>query len=157
MFFNDGDQKSDSEKVIGNTGGIYYTNSNNNEIVIDKILETMSKGSGGDSPENDLEALIYAQRKNKSSTELILIADNYSSVKDISLLTQLKVPVRIILCGTDWGIHPDYIEIAYKTKGSLHTIEQDIMKLEKMTNGKTLKIGKYSFVYSNGKFFKKRK
>ncbi len=157
VFFNDGDQKSDSEKVIGNTGGIYYTNSNNNEIVIDKILETMSKGSGGDSPENDLEALIYAQRKNKSSTELILIADNYSSVKDISLLTQLKVPVRIILCGTDWGIHPDYIEIAYKTKGSLHTIEQDIMKLEKMTNGKTLKIGKYSFVYSNGKFFKKRK
>jgi len=155
VFFNDGDHKSDNEKIIGKTGGIYYTASDSTDVIIEKMLETMQNGSGGDGPENDLEALIYAQNKKGTASELILIADNYSPVKDISLLTQLNVPVRIILCGTNWGIHPDYIEIAYKTKGSIHTIEQDIFNLGEMVDGKTLKIGSYEFVYSKGKFFKK--
>ncbi|MBN1253484.1 MAG: hypothetical protein JXR51_11930 [Bacteroidales bacterium] len=154
VFFNDGDGKRDYEKLIGNTGGIYFTDSDSSDIVIGKVLETMRNGSGGDGPENDIEALIYAQKKRNQKEEIILIADNYSPVKDISLLAKLNVPVRIILCGTDWGINPDYIEIAYKTKGSIHTIEEDIMELEKMVDGKNLKIGKYEFVFSKGKFFK---
>jgi len=154
VFFNDGDKKKNNEKVLGKTGGIYYTDSDDNDKIIDVALRAMRNGKGGDGPENDIEALIYAQSIKDSSAELILIADNYSSVKDISLLSQIKVPVRVILCGTEWGIHPDYIEIAYKTNGSIHTIDADIMRLKQMVNGDRLKIGKYSFIYSNGKFFR---
>ncbi len=157
VFFNDGDNKSDYSKVIGSTGGIYYTDSDSADIIIEKMNETMQNGNGGDGPENDLEALLYAQSKKNSFSELILIADNYSPVKDISLLEKLNVPVRIILCGTDWGgINPDYIEIAYKTKGSLHTIEQDITSLGELVNGNTLTIFNQTFIFSNGKFFKQK-
>lgn len=156
VFFNDGDNKPDYSKVIGKTGGIYYTDNDNTDVIIEKMFETIRNGNGGDGPENDLEALIYAQSMKKSFSELILIADNYAPVKDLSLLEQLNVPVRIILCGTDWGVNPDYIEIAYKTKGSIHTIEQDIMSLGDLVDGNTIKIGNQTYIYSKGKFFKQK-
>lgn len=152
-FFNDGDNKPDKQKVLGNTGGIYFTQSNETDVVIDKMLETMRNGSGGDGPENDIEALLSAQSRIRKSSELILIADNYAPIKDISLIEQLHLPVRVILCGTDWGINTDYIELAYKTKGSIHTIEQDLMKIDEMVDGKSISIGNRKYIYSKGKFF----
>jgi len=154
VFFNDGDNKFDAQKIIGNTGGLYYTASNDVDTIISKMFETMRNGSGGDAPENDIEALLFAKIKKKNFSELILIADNFAPVKDISLLEKLNIPVRIILCGTGWGINPQYLEIAYKTKGSIHTINDDILTLGTLVDGKTITIDGKTYTYSNGKFFK---
>ena len=115
----------------------------------------MNSGYGGDSPENDMEALLKAQKKLGTGSEIILIADNYSEVRDMALISKLTAPVHIILCGYEGAINEDYLEIAYKTGGSIHTIEQDIFDLlQKVKNGKfTFQGREYSF--SNGSFYLK--
>lgn len=138
-FFNDGDGKSDNLKVIGSTGGLYHVQASNIENLINTFYRVSAGGDGGDGPENDLEAVLVGMNKYKDFEELILIADNNSCVRDISLLSELDVPVHIILCGTQDGINPQYVNIAYKTGGSLHTIENDIINISsRIKDGKTI-------------------
>ncbi len=152
IFFNDGDRKRQEEKKIGATGGIYITE----EMNMDRLLETMNRamdgGGGADSPENDLEALLEGARMMGEIDELILIADNYSDVRDIELLTQLRAPVRIVLAGVDYGINEDYLEIAYATGGSIHTLEEDIEQLSFLADGEVVRIGAYRYRVNRGKF-----
>jgi hypothetical protein len=159
VFFNDGDNKSDYAKAIGKTGGIYTTQS----IVVDSVVNTMNKamsnGSGGDAAENNIEALIEAEKFVQTSfKEIILIADSYSPIKDLSLLSKLNRPVRVILCGANvfTGFHPDYLWLAYKTGGSIHTIEDDIMNLSTLVQGKIFTIKGRSYKLLNDRFFEIR-
>lgn len=153
VFFNDGDNKDDSKKVIGSTGGIYYQN----QCSYDSLVKTMSRvsaaGGGGDCPENNMEALIKGTKMSKPFKDLIMIADNNAPVKDISLLQQFHTPVHIVVCGSGGTIHPDYLQIAYKTGGSVHTMEEDITNLAKLMDGEVIHIGHYSYRLQNGKFY----
>lgn len=151
-FFNDGDSKSDGQKIIGETGGMYYCDKCREDSLADVMIKAMVGGSGGDSPENDMEALIEASNKMSGFKELILVADNNSSVKDIELLKDLKIPVRVIVCGSQYRVASDYLEIAYKTKGSVHTIEEDIENIALMKEGSQIKIGDRKYKLHKGKF-----
>lgn len=153
IFFNDGDGKSQEQKLIGQTGGLHSVD----QIVdLSELIKAMrhatSFGCSGDGPENDLEALLAGAKKLSGLDELILIADNYSDVRDIELLSQLQVPVRIILCGTEYGVNEEYLNLAWKTKGSVHTIEQDIDGLAELANGATIEIGGLKYRVSRGQF-----
>ncbi|NJN77691.1 MAG: hypothetical protein HC803_04645 [Saprospiraceae bacterium] len=155
LFFNDGDKTPDSKKIIGQIGGLYYTNGENLEVLTDKMLETMQGGSGADSPENDIEALLNAIDKRKTNrTEVILIADNHSDIKDFELLYQLKVPIRVVLAGADFGANEQYLELAFRTKGSVHTLEQDLENLYELNDGEYIKIGRFQYRVYKGKFLK---
>lgn len=126
-LFNDGDKKYSSEKIIGNTGGIYHGELKNIDYIFDLYNLVMYKGNGGDSQENDMEALLEAMSKFNDYDEIILVADN-TCVRDIELLAKLNHPVHVVICGYQWdgGINSQYFNIAMKTGGSLHTIEKDI-------------------------------
>lgn len=128
-LFNDGDDKRLSEKKIGTTGGIYHASMSHIETVFDLYNLVMLKGYGGDGPENDIEAILKALEnfKHAKPTDIILIADN-SCVRDIELLSKIKVPVHVVLCGyyPNKEINPQYFDIATKTNGSLHTLEFDL-------------------------------
>ncbi|MFD1144304.1 hypothetical protein ACFQ4C_24470 [Larkinella insperata] len=80
--------------------------------------------------ENDVEALLFAQKRFPNADHLILIADIDNPVKDLALLDQVTKPVHVILCGRDWdstqAFHPDFYTIARRTNGSLHTLEDDL-------------------------------
>lgn len=152
IFFNDGDAKATEEKIIGQTGGLYFTERADIQQLLEKMEETARGGYGGDGPENDLEALLAGAEKMKGLDELVLVADNYSDVRDMALLVGLKVPVHIVLCGTELGVNEEYLEIAYKTGGSVHTIEQDIEDLARLADGATITIGRYQYRVSQGKF-----
>jgi hypothetical protein len=152
VFFNDGDLMLDEKKVVGKTGGLYYCDSKNRDTVLNKALECISKGFGGDLPENNLEAVLFALNKNPNIKEIIMVADNYATPRDLALVNKIKVPIHIIICGNNMGINPRYLEIAHSTKGSLHTIEQDIDRLMDLQDGKTIKIGKQEFILQKGKF-----
>jgi hypothetical protein len=149
VFFNDGNMLPDDEKKIGSTGGMFEVKADSLPPILQTMREVMLSGYGGDEPENDLEALLYAIQKTPDFEQLVLIADNKSAVRDMALLPQIKVPVRIILCGTkkDGGVHPDYLEIARATGGSIHTIEEDIALLsEAASKGEPIEVmGKYYF------------
>jgi hypothetical protein len=151
-FFNDGDSKMDYEKKIGSTGGVYTTADNNYDSVQNLMFSTMMKGSGGDAPENNLEAVIQALRLKPDAKEVIMIADNYANVKDIALLPRVNVPVRIVVCGADKGINTDYLNIARATGGSVHTIEKDLTELVKLNEGEIFTFRSQKYKLEKGKF-----
>ncbi len=130
IFFNDGDLKTTDEKEIGHTGGIYQAPNSLVYTVFDFMKQAKSRGDGGDLPENDLEALLFAMEAYPEAQEFVLIADNISEVRDMSLLPHIKKPVRVVLNrlsrnNVAFPPHPDYIKIALATKGSIHTAEAD--------------------------------
>ncbi len=129
IFFNDGDGKPDSSKIIGETGGFHYTRNDNLDSLLTALFNARKYGCGGDSPENDIEALLESKAYMKGRWELILVADNYSPVSDMELLRELDVPVHIILCGPDIYPHEHYLKIAKETGGSIHTIKDDLLNL----------------------------
>lgn len=152
VFFNDGDQKYDSEKKIGETGGIYYSQSKGIDSLFSFTTKVSANGNGGDCAENNIEALIKGTKMAKPFKELIMIADNNAPVKDIELLKDFNIPVHIILCGCYNQVLSDYLLIAFKTKGSIHTIEQDITKIGKMNEGENILINNITYRIMGGEF-----
>ncbi|MEZ4828529.1 MAG: hypothetical protein R3C61_19915 [Bacteroidia bacterium] len=128
VFFNDGNNKKTWQKKPGRTGGVYRSKTGELEEIVSTMEYVMKKGNGGDSPENDLEAVLTGIQYLDHFDEIILIADNKSAVRDIELLDKIDKPVRIIICDLKRGsaVHPDYIKIAKQTGGSIHTIGRDI-------------------------------
>jgi hypothetical protein len=145
FFFNDGDLTPDATKVIGSTGGIYHGKATNYSQVRELAIKTITNGSGGDAPENDIEALLFAIREAPNTKEFVMVADNTAPVKDMVLLNKVTKPVHIILCGTQTGINIQYLNIARKTGGSVHTMEKDLENLILKNEGE-----KFEFM---GEFF----
>lgn len=143
VFFNDGDDTPNNQKKIGSTGGIYATKTGSIDEALQMMEESKTAGTGGDFPENDIEALIYAQKNYPKAKALVLIADNMASVRDISLLgqfTESKTPVHILIARTEEIdlIRSEYWDIAIQTKGTIHTLEEDISLEEAIEHKKRL-------------------
>lgn len=125
-LFNDGDNTPSYKKKIGSTGGIYDQFADNIEAVIALYQLVMMKGNGGDGPENPVEALIHAVERYPGAGEIVLLADNNACARDMALLDLVDVPVRVVVCGVRKRVNEQLLEIAMRTKGSLHTIEEDL-------------------------------
>jgi hypothetical protein len=154
VFFNDGDMASDDMKVVGKTGGIYHGKAINYSQIRELAIKTITNGSGGDTPENNIEALLFAIKEAPNAKEFVMVADNTADVKDISLLNKVTKPVHIILCGINYGINPQYLTIARKTGGSVHTIEKDLENLILKNEGEKFEfMGEY-FMIKRGEVLK---
>lgn len=153
VFFNDGDQKSDAQKVIGKTGGIYYQKAKGLDSLINLMSKVRVNGNGGDCAENNMEALIKGVKMANPYKELVMIVDNNAPVKDIALLKEFNKPVHIVLCGAHHGfVLEDYLLIAWKTKGSIHTMEEDLTKIAAMSEGETIVVGGNTYKIMGGQF-----
>ena len=152
VFFNDGDAKADQDKKIGETGGIYYSPSKGIQELSDLMNKVCSAGSGGDCPENNMEALIKGNKMAAPYKELVMIVDNKAPVKDIALLKNFNRPVHIILCGYDQYVKEDYLLIAWKTKGTIHTIEEDITNIASMSEGQEVIVKGHTYRIMGGEF-----
>jgi len=152
VFFNDGDDMTDSLKVIGKTGGLYSIESHSFEDIARLANRVAIKGDGGDEPENNIEALLYGLQLCPDCEEVVMISDNWASPRDLELVRKIDKPVRVILCGTEEGINADYLNLARQTGGSVHTIEEDLYNLIEVSEGQEVKIGNEVFVIRNGKF-----
>ncbi|MEY4603765.1 MAG: hypothetical protein RIT43_1057 [Bacteroidota bacterium] len=151
-FFNDGDSKLDTKKVIGETGGIYHEHNVNFKEIRKLAFKTASKGIGGnDLEENDLEAVLSACKNSSDAKGIVLIADNNAPPRDMALLSKIKKPVHVILCGTNKGnIELAYLQIAKKTGGSIHTMEESLTELAKLKEGQTIQFGDKSYKIIQG-------
>ena len=104
-------------------------------------------------PKNNIEALINAERTYPENAFHVLIADNWAPIKDISLASHLKKPVRIVLCGVvDNAINTEYLDLARLTKGSVHLMETDLFNLATLHEGEIILIGKKEYKLMNGHF-----
>lgn len=154
VFFNDGDDKADHLKKPGKTGGVYYIKPKTYNELVDFASMVAAKGSGGDAPENNIEALIKALQTAKEYDEIVMVADSYASINDMELMDKVTRPVRIILCGIEQHsfVEPDYLVLAWKTKGSIHSIEKDIDTLARMMDGKVISLFGREYRLLNGRF-----
>lgn len=152
IFFNDGDNKSDFAKVIGEIGGIYTIESDSIIDVEHVAKQCMRGGSGGDGPENNLEALIFANNLH-SDCHPLMIADNNAPIKDISLINKITKPVDIILCGVvDGRIQADYLTLSRKVGGTIYTMDDELKDISRLKEGETIIFGGQKFMISSGRF-----
>jgi len=149
-FFNDGNATPDRKKRVGEVGGIYSVENKAYDPVYNQMKNTMRKGGGGDCPENNIEATISGMKSFPDCDEIIMVADNWATPRDLSLLGKIKVPIHIIVCGGQNGINIDFIQAAYETGGSIHTIEDDL-DLRSIKPGKQFRVGRNYFTLSGGK------
>lgn len=158
VFFNDGNHVIDSLKVIGKTGGTYGVEADNISKLMTTLKNVVQNGTGGDIPENDVEALLFGVEQYEDFDQLILIADNNSGVRDIELIKNLNVPVRVLLCALDKTsiIHSDYFTIARQTKGSLHTRKSDVRNLWKLQEGEFVELDGRKYQLRNDQFYMTR-
>ncbi|MDP5099902.1 MAG: hypothetical protein NWQ09_01130 [Nonlabens sp.] len=117
VLFNDGDDRlrQGGAKVVGSTGGIYFPNHLDIDDFLKTVAQAVDNGGGGDGPENDIEAILAAQSKNKGKKDFVLIADS-SGIRDIELVNQIKRPVHVIICDNPTR---DYHTLAQVTGGSI--------------------------------------
>jgi hypothetical protein len=152
IFFNDGDLKEDENKVIGSTGGLYHEHNVNFKDVRNLAFRTANNGIGGkDLEENDLEAILYAMKKAPNVKEYVLIADNNAPPRDMDLLSKIRKPVHIILCGTNGTIELAYLKLAKSTGGSIHTMEEDLDNIAAMKEGHEFTFNGTHYKIENGK------
>lgn len=153
VFFNDGDNRPEEEKVIGNTGGVYIVPDwASLDEALDIARQAIANGYGGTRPESDIEALLKGMSGCKECGDVILVADNGAPVRDIVLASRVDRPVRIILCDARDHINPEYLELARLSKGSVHTIERDIADLHRMKEGESFEYQDNIYVIRNGSF-----
>ncbi|MBI3509776.1 MAG: hypothetical protein HY064_03865 [Bacteroidetes bacterium] len=163
VFFNDGDAKATSEKKIGETGGLYYTPA----LTLDKLVVFMNsvidKSTDSDVPDNYVEALIEGVKMAKQPFgDIILIVDNHACARDISLLSQFNHPVHVVVfCSIKGGCdhslcQPDYLKIAWQTKGTLHIDGLDYNDIGKMRDGESIQVcsSETNYKLVNGEFFR---
>ena len=131
-LFNDGDKKKNRKKELGRTGGIYIEKTTPISKTIKLFNRVKNKGTGGDSPENDVEAIATTLAASPQSESVILIADNQSCVRDFALINCIDKPVHVVLCGTHKGINAQYLNIAWRTGGSIHTKEWDLDNIQEL-------------------------
>ncbi|MFT5823734.1 MAG: hypothetical protein ACI8ZM_004996 [Crocinitomix sp.] len=152
-FFNDGDRKPEKLKRIGNTGGIYSVDNIEFAEVYGKMKYTMRQGSGGDCPENNVEATLKTIENHPEFDEIVMVADNYATPRDLAIAKQVSKPIHVILCGANSKINLAYIQLAYDTGGSVHTIEED-MDMRSIKEGIKFKIGNSHYTLSKGRIVK---
>ncbi len=100
-------------------------------------------GNGGDAPENDIEAIIYTIATCSTCENIIHIADNGATPRDLILLDQVTKPIKVIVCRLTEAsaVNPKLLDIAYRTGGSLHTLDSDIETLGSLKVGDTIRVG----------------
>lgn len=157
VFFNDGDGRNDSTKKIGATGGVRHSPPRLRTMV-DTIVKSISFGCSGDIAENDVEALLYAQRLYPEAKHLVLIADNASPVRDLELAGNLRIPVRVLLCDPQENVepNPDYVTIAFLTQGTMHMLGEDLEVVSSRANPDALRVGKWQYQWIKGQRVRKR-
>lgn len=152
-FFNDGDDKKRHEKRIGNTGGIYFAPSDEMSWVLQTMNTAKTNGRGGDTPENDAEAIIKSIENYPDATNTILVADNKSPIRDSLLLSEIVKPIEVILCGIRYDfygkeihiLNPQYYKLAQMTQGALYFEDYDRFKDRLETTLPTIKIDNHIF------------
>jgi len=147
-LFNDGDKKKTKKKIPGYTGGVYTADASPVARPLKLFNKVKNKGNGGDSPENDIEALVTGINAFPDAKEVILVADNRSCIRDFLMLQCLDRPIRIILTDTRKGINHQYINLAWKTRGSLHWENGELYDVESAIGSDSLTIQGEKYILS---------
>jgi hypothetical protein len=157
VFFTDCDSLGQELQKSKAAGQMFATTNLQFESLLPTMLSAArnTKNNTYD-PENDIEALLYAQKQFPTAEHLVLIADNSSAVKGMNQLSKIKKPVHVILCGitydTTVAIQPHHFKIAARTRGSLHTNEDDILNPNYIEKNTWIRVGSRFYRFRKDEF-----
>jgi tetratricopeptide (TPR) repeat protein len=151
VLFNDGDGRKDETKELGAAGGLYSFVPTTYAAAAEQVRIASRAGSGGDFPENNIEALLKAQADCPSCENLVMIADN-SAPRDIELASQVTKPVQILVCGAPAALQTAYLDLARMTKGSVHFNGKSYTGLDTYAEGATLQIDNTTYTVQDDRF-----
>lgn len=147
VLFNDGNMKADNTKTPGKTGGVYIHDLTSPEDLVKVMRLVQQQGVGGDNQENDVEAIVEAIKEYPNAENVILIADNNSCMRDIQIVKKVSKPVFPVMCGVlGKVINPQYVKLAYDTKGGIFTIDEQL---------KGIKLGPDNSTWVNNRKFRR--
>lgn len=153
VFFNDGDDKPSRRKKPMETKGVYFSKNNTLDSIMFVATRCMRSGSGGgESYENDVEAMAEGLKQFPDVDNVILVADNMESMRDYKFIKELDKPVHAVMCGVRNRIHFQYLDLARQTKGSLHTRDDDFLDLQELRNGEKIVINELEYEFNKGGF-----
>jgi len=155
VMFNDGDGRADKTKKIGQVGGIYQMDHPTLDEVLNKMMTAMAKGDGGDTPENNIEAVLAAQAACPTCEQFVMLADNAATPRDMKLLDQVQKPIQIIVCGSSNALNENYLTIAYLTKGCVEFNGKRYADLHTYEEGATVQVGKEVYILKNKQFVRR--
>ncbi len=157
VFFTDCDSSGQEIQKSKAAGKMFTATNLNFENLLPTMIEAARNTKNNtDDPENNIEALLFAQKQFPTAENLILIADNSTTVKGMNQLSKIKKPVHIVLCGTTFdttvAIQPHYFKIAARTRGSLHTSEDDIQNPNDINKDTWIRVGNRFYRFRNDDF-----
>lgn len=149
--FNDGNRTPDNQKVAGRVKGVYQVSARNFEELNAMVSNAMKSGDGGDAQENNVEAILAAQKSNPDSPGLLMVADNAAPVRDMAFLPGMKMKVYVVVCGNQDFLNPQLVEIAWKTGGAVYFRGQTLKDFSGFINDQEVQFGPERFRIVRGK------
>lgn len=119
----------------GPNAKIHHARSSSFDSIKSSTLDAFGGGT-----ENNSEGTLEGMKEASDAKDIVMIADNYEPPVDLQKWSKVDRPVHIVLCGTEGGVNPTYIEMVRENGGTLHTIEQDLETLGKMEEGESVSI-----------------
>lgn len=152
-LFNDGDGRPDRSKKVGKTGGIIILQGDITlDVLGNAVIKCMKKGNGGDVMENNIEAVLQGLEVCKGCKRVMMVADNFATPRDRSLLGQVQRPMNWLLCGAYGGINTNYLDLVRENRGTLHTGTSDVKDLHLVKEGDVITIDGYGYQLKEGIF-----
>lgn len=149
-FFNDGNGAPEILKRVGNSGGIYTVKAAHFDTIYQTMERAMRAGTGGDLPENNIEAILRTIKQWPTVDSILMLADAHAPVKDLQILNFVNKPVHLVLCGDVSKIIPiDYVRIAKSTQGLIITNEGEIRDLHLRKVGQTIEVGGAEYLFTH--------
>ncbi|TAG73793.1 MAG: hypothetical protein EAZ26_02865 [Runella slithyformis] len=153
VFFTDCDSTGVATTQSKKAGKMFVINVPFSSAILPTLLAaTRNTVQNEDLKENNVEALLFAQKTYPDCERFVLISDNGSGVKNRAAIKQITKPVHVIVCGspadTTQPIEPDYAVIARQTNGSLHTLEDDLERPKSIPKNTWIRSGDYYYRYN---------
>jgi hypothetical protein len=119
---------------------------------LNKLIDYVYANKGLEGAKHDLKGLIVGDGIAKNYKDVILYVDKDAALHDYEYFKQLKAPVHVVLCVDPRRPNAQHLTIAWKMKGSVHTLSGDFTNIGKLVEGDTFEIEGYKYKIMGGEF-----
>lgn len=145
LYYN-GQLRKDSQ-----SGSAFHMVSPNYDSLV-KRINYVHANVGLEKAKYDIKGLIEGDGIAKTYDDVILFVDKDAHLYDYEYFIQLKAPVHVVLCVDPRRPNAQHLTIAWKTKGSVHTLGGDFTDIGKLREGDTFEIEGYKYRIMGGEF-----
>lgn len=145
LYYN-GQKQAGSE-----SGSAFHLTNPDYEKLVSQI-NYVHANRGLENAKDDIKGLIVGKGAKETYKDVILFVDKDAHLYDYQFFKQLKVPVHVVLCVDPRRPNPQHLTIAWKTKGSVHTLSGDYPNIGKLSEGDVFEMEGYKYKIMGGEF-----